>query len=87
MGGSWKDFSEHDRENLNCFEQMVYRNLDLEDTASGSSKGSKEHITGNWRKGDPCDNTAYTSYVENRMCTDVLGDIDKEISKLSSHFS
>lgn len=82
MGGSRKDFLEHDRESLNCFEQMVDRNLDLEDTARGSSKGSEEHISGNWRKGDLCDNTAYTSYMENRMCTHELGDIKRFLSFL-----
>lgn len=50
MDGSQEDFLEHD----NCFEQTVSRNLDFEDTVSESSKESKEHIIGGWKKEDLC---------------------------------
>lgn len=51
VSGDWKDFEEHDRESLNCLEQTVSGNMDFKDAAPEGSKGSKEHIIGNWKVG------------------------------------
>ena len=42
------------KESLNCLGQTVKRNLDIKNVASEDSKGSEEHVTGNWRKKDSC---------------------------------
>lgn len=38
---------------LSQIHKIIFKNLDIEDTVSEGSKGSKERVTENWRKGDP----------------------------------
>jgi hypothetical protein len=52
VGGSWENFDKHDRETLNCHEQIVDRNMDSKGVAGESSEGSEGHVNGNWRKGN-----------------------------------
>lgn len=40
----------HDRDNLNCLEQSVSRNLDVEDTADETQERSEEIAIGKWKK-------------------------------------
>ena len=43
MGRGWKNFVEQDRKSLECLEQTVRRNMDINDSASEDAEGSKEH--------------------------------------------
>lgn len=44
----------HLREYLPGCKQTPNRNVDFKDTSGEDSEGAKEHVTGNWRKVDPC---------------------------------
>lgn len=43
MGRGWKNFEDHDRKSLDFIEQIISRNMDIEDSASKGSEGSKEY--------------------------------------------
>ena len=42
----------HLREFVNCPEQTVGRIMDIKSTVGEGSEGNKEHVIGNWRKGN-----------------------------------
>lgn len=42
------------RESPDCLGQTVSRNLNFKNIAGEGSEGSEEHVSGNWKKGDPC---------------------------------
>lgn len=44
VGGAQKDFEEHNGISLNCLEQTISRNLDLEDAAPEGTKESEGHV-------------------------------------------
>lgn len=55
--GQWvearKVFEVLDRKRLDCLEESVGRNMSVKGALGEVSDGSEEHVTGNWRKGDP----------------------------------
>lgn len=60
-----KGNEEHERGNrycfkecLNCHKQIVGSNMDVKYSTDGGSGGNEECVTGNWRKGNPCDAVA-----------------------------
>ena len=55
--GDSKEHFKHLREFLYC-EQTVGRNMNLKGVFGKTSDGNKEHVTGQWRKIDPCYNMA-----------------------------
>ena len=42
MGRDWKTFKKHDWKSLDCLEQTVSRNMDINNSASEGSEGSEE---------------------------------------------
>ena len=54
VGGGQRDVEEHGRESLTCHEQPLTRNLDFKDADGEGTETNEEHVTGNWREGDPC---------------------------------
>jgi hypothetical protein len=54
MNKGWKGLEDHDRKNLNCLAETVSRNMNIQ-VASGRVSGvNKDHVDGNWPKGDAC---------------------------------
>lgn len=50
MDESWKGVKERDRESLNCFDEIINRNLGFENIVRESLKGIEGYIIGNWKK-------------------------------------
>lgn len=44
----------HLREYLNCHKQTAGTIVDIKGTIGYGSEGNEEHVTENWRKGNPC---------------------------------
>lgn len=67
MSEGWDHFEEHERESLNCFEQIASRNWGLMDAAWEGPKWSQEHAIEIWRKRNP-----YHEVTENSETARIL---------------
>lgn len=44
MGKDWINYEEHNRKNVNCLEKTNSRNMDVYNSTSKNSVGSKKHV-------------------------------------------
>lgn len=54
IGRGWKNFEGHDQKHIDFFEWTISRNRDIKGITIEVSGETEKHVTGDWRKEDPC---------------------------------